>query len=482
MRREVRRKKIYAGARLRRLRETRGIAQAELARRLAISASYLNQIENDHRPLTSANLESLCAIFGVEPDYFSDAEDLRHAADLREVSGDPFFGDRLVSPAEAEAAVRSSPQVVSRFLQLYRAWQTLNEENAALRRLEQDANVAEAVTPALPYDEVRDWVQSRRNYFDGLDRAGEELAEAQNFNSDTMKESLRNYLHRQHAIDVVTFSGLSEKGLVWQFDRGAKRLLVAAETTPQQQSFALAHVIGLLEQKAQIAKLVQTAGLTSDEARSLARIALANYFAGALILPYGRFLSEAQSVRYDIEKLRGRFGVTFEQVCHRLSTLQRPRASGIPFWFLKVDIAGNVLKRSSAARFQFARSGGSCPLWNVHHSFTQPGSLLVQLARTPDGITYLSIAKTVGAEATSYLARPRAVAVGLGCEIDYADRTVYATGLDLANHDIADPIGPGCRTCERPDCRHRSLPPLGKKLDVGSDERGVIPYRIEGES
>jgi predicted transcriptional regulator len=207
-------------------------------------------------------------------------------------------------------------------------------------------------------------------------------------------------------------------------------------------------------------------------------VGLANYFAGALILPYRQFLTEAQAVRYDIERLQSRFSVTFEQVCHRLSTLQRPRAAGIPFWFLKADIAGNVLKRSSATRFQFARFGGSCPLWNVHHAFTQPGRILVQLARTPDAVTYLSVARTVGPSGGSHLARPRAVAVGLGCEIDYAGQTIYSKGLDLTDPDIADPIGPGCRTCERTDCRHRALPPIGHALDVGSDERGVVPYRI----
>ncbi len=325
---------------------------------------------------------------------------------------------------------------------------------------------------------MRDWVQSHRNYFDGLDRAAEDLAETRGFGQDNLREDLTLYLRAQHNLEIERMPGLLEQGLVWRLDRGPRKLLVAAEAAPERQAFALAHVIGLLEQKTQIARLVQGGGLGGDEARALARVGLANYFAGALMLPYRRFLTEAQTLRYDVERLQSRFGVTFEQVCHRLSTLQRPRASGIPFWFLKADIAGNVLKRSSATRFQFARFGGSCPLWNVHHAFAQPGRILTQLARTPDGVTYLSIARTVGPSGGSYLSRPRAVAVGLGCEIDYAGQTVYSVGLDIANPDIADPIGPGCRTCERTDCRHRAVPPLGRALDVGGAERGVVPYRI----
>ena len=196
-------------------------------------------------------------------------------------------------------------------------------------------------------------------------------------------------------------------------------------------------------------------------------------------MPYETFLNTAREVRYDIERLQRRFGTSFEQVCHRLSTLQRRSSPGIPFYFLKIDIAGNVLKRSSATRFQFARFGGPCPLWNVHQSFSHPGRILVQLAATPDETRYLCVARTVSLSAGSYLNCPRAVAVGLGCEIAYAGETVYSVGLDLDDLNAADPIGPGCRACERKDCRHRALPPIGHPLDVGTVERGVVPYQID---
>jgi len=469
---------------LRRLRDAHGISQAELARQLDLSASYLNQIEHDHRPLTPSYLPRLCKLFCVGPEYFSEEEDLRHIADLREASGDPFFGSKLISNKEAEAAVRSSPDVVQRFLNLYRNWRAVTQENALLRARHENTNShGSASSSPLPYDEVRDWVQSHRNYFDSVDRAAEQIAESLNIDNGDIRADLVRFIDTRHHVEVERTAGLIEKGLVWRLDRSAKKLFIAAGIAVERQTFALAHVIGLLEQKNQINKLIHSAHLGSEEARSLARVCLANYFAGALILPYRRFLAEAQTQRYDIDRLQIRFGVTFEQVCHRLSTLQRPRASGIPFWFVKADIAGNVLKQSSATRFQFARFGGSCPLWNVHHAFSHPGRILVQLARTPDGVAYLSIARTVGPGGNSYLSRPRAVAVGLGCEIDHADETVYSSGLNVKGIDTPELIGPGCRTCERLDCRHRSVPPLGFQLDVGSAERGVIPYRIiENES
>lgn len=471
-------RKIFAGERVRRLRLGRNISQTALAKQLELSPSYLNQIENNHRPLTVAHLSRLCTLFGVEPEYFSDADDLRQTADLREASGDPLFGNRLISQNELEAAVRAAPQVAARFIQLYRSWSALNEEHALLRAKVDIGQTGEPAISRQPYDEVRDWVQSFRNYFDGLDRTAEDLAEARSFNHDNLREELASYLLTQHKIEIDRVHGLLEEGLVWRLERGARKILLAADIAPERQAFVLAHVIGLLEQKTRISKLIENADFGSEEARALARIGLANYFAGALVLPYRSFLTEAQNWRYDIERLQSKFAVTFEQICHRLSTLQRPRAAGIPFWFLKTDIAGNVLKRSSATRFQFARFGGNCPLWNVHHAFASPGRILVQIAQTPDGVSYLSIARTVGPSGGSYRSRPRAVAIGLGCEIDYAHQTVYATGIDIKNPEAAIPIGPGCRICERDDCRHRAVPPIGRSLDVGSLERGVVPYSI----
>ncbi|HTR17713.1 MAG TPA: short-chain fatty acyl-CoA regulator family protein [Acetobacteraceae bacterium] len=471
------RARIFAGERLRRLREQGRMSQAALARALSLSPSYLNQIENDRRPLPEAAIPTLAALFGVEPGYFADMEDRRRASDLREATGDPLFGGSAIAMSEAEAAVRGAPEAARRFLTLYRAYLALDEEHRALR-----ARLAAGAEPEpasrFPYDEVRDWVQSRRNYFGVLDEAAETLSEKQGFGTTTFAEDLTRYLRDRHDITVTDVPGLRIGGTIWRLDRRARRLVLAEGASPESRRFWMAHVLGLIEQRETIARLVTGARLGTEAAAGLARVGLANYFAGALVLPYRRFLHAAQAVRHDIERLQGMFGASFEQICHRLSTMQRPTLPGIPFYFLKTDIAGNVLKRSSATRFQFARFGGPCPLWNVYQAFAQPGRILVQVVRTPDGTTYLSLARTVGTGGGSYLERPRAIAVGLGCEIGFADQTVYATGLDLDSPDGTVPIGPGCRACERPNCGHRAVPPVGRSLDIGTGERGVVPYRI----
>jgi predicted transcriptional regulator/DNA-binding XRE family transcriptional regulator len=463
-------KKIFAGDRLRRLREQAGLKQAELAQNLGLSASYLNQIERDQRPLTPRLLARLAEMLNVPPTYFAGTEDARRESQLREDLGDPLFRAIPGADSQLHALIRAAPAFADAFMVLYRAYTAQSEERQLLLN---------APAPRFPYDEVRDWVQSRQNHFGALDHEAEAMFAERNFSSATLRDDLRRYLRDVHGIATGSSEGLLAQGVFWRLNRSAKFLHLTAGASPESEIFWLAHVIAQLAQRPLIERELRRANFSSEDARGLARIALANYFAGALLMPYGRFHAAAVASRYDIQRLQRGFGASFEQVAHRLSTLQRPDLPGIPFYFAKTDIAGNILKRSSATKFQFAQFGGPCPLWNVYRAFAHPGEILVQLAATPDDATYLNIARTVGRGGGSYLSRPRAVAVVLGCETRYAAQTVYAAGLDLANKDSADPIGPGCRACERAACRHRSVPPMGRTLDMGTAERGVVPYRLE---
>jgi predicted transcriptional regulator len=221
---------------------------------------------------------------------------------------------------------------------------------------------------------------------------------------------------------------------------------------------------------------VDSASFTNKDTRGLARIGLANYFAGALIMPYARFLAVATQQRYDIQLLGQEFGVGFETICHRLSTLQRPSARGVPFFFIRVDRAGNISKRQSATDFHFSRIGGTCPLWNVYEAFASPGRILTQLARMPDDRTYLWIARTVSHRSGGYESAGKTFAVALGCDIRHADELVYSRGLDVHNPAFATPIGIGCKVCERADCPQRAFPPLGRPLIIDEKHSFFAPY------
>ena len=219
------------------------------------------------------------------------------------------------------------------------------------------------------------------------------------------------------------------------------------------------------------------AALSSAEAAMLIRVGLLNYVAGALLMPYAAFLDAARTLRHDVAALAARFGVSFEQACHRLSTLQRPAARGVPFFFVRVDPAGNVSKRFSAAGFPFARYGGSCPRWVVHTAFAQPGTVQVQLAELPDGAAHLCFARTVTRPAARW-GEPRPVhVVAMGCSLADAAELAYADGLDLERARVG--IGLSCRLCDRAGCRSRAFPPLEHRLAMTPLTASATPYHFE---
>jgi len=197
-------------------------------------------------------------------------------------------------------------------------------------------------------------------------------------------------------------------------------------------------------------------------------------------MPYGAFRAEAKAVRHDIDRLSRRFGVSFEQACHRLSTLQRPGAEGIPFYFCRVDMAGNITKRHSATRLQFARFGGACPLWHVHEAAAIPDRILVQHAETPDGVRYVSMAKGLVKPSGRFARAPRRYAVVLGCEAVHAADFVYADALGVPHGQAGTPtpIGISCRLCPRSDCDQRAFPPTDSAIRVDPATRRVVPYSV----
>jgi hypothetical protein len=262
------------------------------------------------------------------------------------------------------------------------------------------------------------------------------------------------------------------------YDPETRTLEIGGHLPSGQYAFKLAAELAYLEHGTLIDSLVDQGNFTSDESRKLARLGLANYFAAATVLPYGQFHEIAESFRYDVERLSAFYAVSYETICHRLSTLQRPSMRGVPFSFIRVDRAGNMSKRQSATGFHFSSSGGTCPLWNVYETFANPGKIQVQIAQMPDGRNYMWVARTVERRASRYGQPGKTFAIGLGCELRHAHRLVYSEGLDLSG-DIATPIGAGCRVCERDNCPQRAFPALGRALDLDEHRSTVSPYLVK---
>lgn len=538
-------KKSLSGNKVRRLRRELGLAQVEMAKRLGISPSYLNLIEHNQRPLTLPVLLKLAESFDVDLRSFSKDEDTRLLADLTEVFIDPLFTEYAIDRETVNRVVETTPSVGQAVGALYRAYRNAREDVMALSEQLSEATLLSTSTHELrtlltsvrsfseilrdhadlgteqrqqfldvlaaesgklssivdeilefatgdilnglagtpsPVEEVTDFIQARGNYFPAVEAAAEAILPPERPRGPHLYHGLVEMLATRYGVGLEMSADGNGVAGHRHYDASARKLVLSELLSPASRAFQVARQIGLLSCAPLFAEHLAEARLASSESKDLCRDALANYFAGAVLMPYPVMLDAAREVRYDIELLQRRFGVSFEQVCHRLTTLQSPQAPGIPFHFLRVDMAGNISKRFSASGLHIARYGGVCPLANVHAAFMTPGHINVQVARMPDGTAYLNMARTVTRPGGSFKVPRISYAIGLGCELLRARELVYSDGLDLQNPGVAVPIGVNCRLCERTNCQQRAAPPIVHRTNAAAARRGrdegVVPRKV----
>jgi len=454
-------RKLYAGAKLREVRGRLSLNQTDFARKLGVSLPYLNQMENNNRPVSTRVVLALAGEFGFDVTELSEGDAERVVTDMREALADPVFSDPPPL-ADLRLTASNAPGLARAFLELHRAYRQSNERLASMD--EALGSAGEGVGQS-PWEEVRDFFHYCDNYIDAVDRNAENFVEREG--GDVKKALTAALRARGVTVEVAD-------GPVRRF--AGNVLTVSAQSPESTQLFQMLHQFALIEKDPILEATLDLARLTG-QARDIAKVGLANYFAGAALMPYARFKAAAEEVRHDLELLAHRFNASLEQVAHRLSTLQRPGAKGVPFFFVRVDQAGTITKRHSATRLQFARYGGACPLWNVHRAFETPGQFLRQLAQTPDGVKYFCLARDVSKPGGSYSAPTRRLAIGLGCEVVHAKSIVYADGMDLSAP--FEPIGISCRICNRAGCHQRSVPPLESRLQLDPNRRDILPYDVQ---
>jgi predicted transcriptional regulator/DNA-binding XRE family transcriptional regulator len=458
--------RVQIGRTVRRLRTERSLSQQALANRLGISASYLNLIEHNQRTVSGNLLIKLSETLRLDLAMLSGAEERQLEVGLREAFADPLLGGDAVPEPEISALAGSSPNAARAVIALYRAWRVAREDAGGIalpfgRRV------------LLPNEEARDFFDDRANHFPALEAAAEAIAAECSAAPAETNHAIAERLRRAHSLSVVV---QPLEGMLRRFDPDARRLALAETLPRESRGFYMAFQLGLLEAREPVEAVLLEAAPSSAEAAMLIRIGLLNYVAGAILMPYAAYRTAAQALRHDLDAIAARFGVSFEQACHRLSTLQRPEARGVPFFFLRIDPAGNVSKRFSAAGFPFARYGGSCPRWVVHTAFAQPGAVQVQVAELPDGAAYLCFARTVARPATRW-GEPRPIhVVAMGCSLAHAHEVAYADSLDLERAKVG--IGLSCRLCDRADCRSRAFPPLEHRLALDPLTSSATPYRF----
>lgn len=472
----MRTRKIFAGPKIRALRQERGLTQAAFAERLGISASYLNQIENNQRHLSAALLLALAEVFAIDIAVLSDNESDRLLADLNEALADPVAGVETAPAREIKLMVENAPAMARAVLAMHRALRQASDRFAAL---DASLNHAGPIAAPSPYEEVRDFFHYKDNYVHALDLAAEALAAQLARGARSRARALSDYVAQAHRVSVRIAS--DEEGgarRLRSYDPRLRRLTLNPNLEASGHAFQIAHQIAFLELRAEIDEIADSAGFASPEAVAICRLGLANYFAGAVLMPYARFAETARTLRHDLQLLADQFGASLEQVCHRLSTLQRPGARGVPIFFARVDQAGTITKRHSATPLQFARFGSACPLWNAHRAFETPDRIIRQLAETPDGARYLCLATTVSKRSGGFRDPTQRFALALGCELRHSGAFVYADDLDVNRDDAFEKIGVSCRICERMDCHQRAVPPLNRGLVIAEDRRDFVPYQI----
>jgi len=465
------------GKRIRALRAREGLSQAAMAVRLGISASYLNLVEHDRRPLSANLLLLLAQRFDVDLRSFAGGEDSQLTADLMEAFADSLFEAQPVSERDVRDFVGSTPEVARAVLRLHHAYSAARGSAEMLAEEVVDRQDLAGIDRSGPPSElVSDLIQRHQNHFPELEAEAERLWKDAKLDSEDLFGALADYLGKRLQVKVRVVTVNEMPSAVRRYDPERRELLISEVLRRGSRNFQLAHQVGLLTCSDTLDLMSREPALTSEESRSLCRVALANYFAAAVLAPYEEFRRAADKLRHDLDLLGHRFRISYEQVCHRLTTLNRKGAKGVPFDMVRIDLAGNISKKFIGTGIRLPRFGGLCPLWNVHSAFLQPGVIHTQLSRLPDGTSFFSVARTVRKHRGGYRAPDVLYSLQLNCDVASARKLVYADGYDLESLSASTPVGITCRLCERLDCRARAFPSVHRRLQVDENVRGISFY------
>ena len=464
--------KAFVGSKLRQLRRDRGQTQAEMATVLEISAAYVNMLEKNQRSLSVSVLMTLSDNYGVDwKDLVSDKSSAI-LADLRAAIQDPFFSVNRPDLDELRAAVDQSPLLVEGFLKLYKSHHTTLEKMMQLGT----ERMPEELLRSSPETTIHDFFRDNSNHFDQLEQAAESLAREEPHEPDDVQFVLKRRLQQRHGFSVMTSPVEKMGDSLRIFDEEQKIIRLSEALDHQNRTFQLAHILCFTEFGDILTTLTTGANLHSPANVKRCHVELANYFAAAFLMPYETFITRAEETRYDLDRIASAFSVSCEQASQRLTTLQRDGRRGVPFFFLRVDKAGNVTKRFNATSFSIAEHGGACPVWNLHTSFRTPGVILPQIVELPDGERFLTLSRTTERPVYSMETQDRRLAISLGCEIKHARRIIYSSALDWSEDENVSKIGINCHLCPRRNCAQRAHDPIITELGTNTTRRGETRY------
>jgi len=460
--------KTFIGPHLRRLRMERAQTQGAMARVLGISPSYVNLLENNERSVSVQVMLKLFESYGVDWREIAEEDGSGALADLRAALQDPVFGEMRPDLTQLRAALVHAPDLAAAFLRLHRSWQAATDQLLSLN--EGDVRAISATPEAAVHNVFR----RQRNHFRDLEEAAEAFWTAP-VERDEIYVALKQRLRERLGISVRLARVEELPGTLRQYDEGRREILLSEALDHTNRTFQLVHMCGLLEQRELLDRLIDRAGIADPRGVARLRVELANYFAAAVLMPYAAFLAEARATKYDLDHIATRFGVSFEQACHRATTLQREGAQGVPFFFMRIDKGGNVTKRFNATDFHLAEYGGACPRLDVHTSFRTPGKIVQQFVEMPDKSQYFVFSRTVDRPTWIRHSQDNRLAVAMGCTIDHSAEIGYAEAFSVAGARMV-PIGINCRVCPRASCDQRAYQATILTQPVDEKRRGATRF------
>ena len=466
---------LKIGPKIKAFRRQLGLQANKFAEQLNISPSYLNLIESSKRKIDGDLLIKISKELRVDLSDLTSKSDLNLENDISDLLDDQLFDDLDILGPEVKDLVNSNPKIAKALIKLGDNFRQKDHE--IVNKVENiSGKIIDSRKTSFPGEVISDFLQENKNYFPKLEEFANEIFNKVQKNNRTRYIALCEFLNQEYSITVKDIIPEETKPFSKVFNKKTKELLLSDYNSLETKKLHAAAQIAQEGAKDIIDEYLSNFKFPSDESKRLTQIALLNYCGAAILMPYKLFHNECKKLKYDLQLLQNTFATSFEQVAHRVTCLQDPKLPGIPFHFLRVDMAGNISKRFSLSGIEIPRYGGACPRWNVYSAFTRPGVIQAAVSKMTNGEKYVCIARTVEKGVGRYGQSKSILSIGLGCEAKYAKEFVYTENLDISDKKTEIPIGVSCRTCDRLDCSQRAFPPLHKKFDVDINTRGVSVY------
>ena len=466
---------LKIGPKIKAFRRQLGVQANKLADKLNISPSYLTLIEGGKRKIDADLLLRICQELKIEISDLTSKSDINLVNDISELLDDNLFEDLDILGPEVQDVVNTNPKIARALIKLGDNFKKKDHE--LVNKIEKlSGKIVDNRKSSFPGEVISDFLQENKNYFPKLEDFANKIFDKVKQNNRTRYIALCDFLRSEYGITVKDIIPEEEKPFSKIFNKKNKELLLSDYLSIETKKLHAAAQIAQEGAVYEINKLLETFNFPSEESKKLTNVALLNYCGAAILMPYKQFYTECKKLKYDLELLQNTFATSFEQVTHRVTCLNDPELPGVPFHFLRVDVAGNISKRFSLSGIEIPRYGGACPRWNVYSAFSRPGVIQAAVSKMTNGEKYVCIARTVEKGVGRHGQKKSMLSIGLGCEAKYAKDFVYTENLNINDKKTEIPIGVSCRTCDRLDCSQRAFPPLHKKFDVDINSRGVSIY------